>query len=80
MIATLCRKPGLEVNIVGANISEMQGSMMSIFVLQLIGDQAVIEQAEAYIDSSGAIRRRLWGDWDSREGTELDRERSADDE
>ena len=71
VIAALCRREGLEVNIVGANISEMQGSMMSVFILQLIGDTPEIEAAEAYIDASGALRQRLWVDWESREVTEI---------
>jgi len=75
VIATLCRREGLEVNIVGAGISEMQGSMMSVFILQLIGETEAIEEAESYIDASGAIRRRLWVDWESREVTELPPER-----
>ena len=71
VIASLCRKEGLDVNIIGANISEMQGSMMSVFILQLIGETDRIEEAEAYIDRSGAVRQRLFIDWDSRTITEI---------
>lgn len=66
VIANLCRRSGLEVNIVGANITELQQCMMSVFILQLIGSDDIIREAEAYIDSAGAIRRRLVIDWRSR--------------
>ena len=71
VIANLCRRAGLEVNIIGANISQMQGSMMSVFILQLIGDTETIGEAERYIDASGALRQRLFIDWDSRTITEI---------
>ncbi|MBO7661785.1 MAG: ATP-binding cassette domain-containing protein [Clostridia bacterium] len=71
VIANLCRRAGLEVNIIGANISQMQGSMMSVFILQLIGDTDTIGEAERYIDASGALRQRLFIDWDSRTITEI---------
>ena len=66
VIANLCRRDGLDVNIVGANISPMQGSMMSVFILQLIGETEHLNAAEAYIDQSGAIRKRLMIDWERR--------------
>lgn len=71
VIANLCRRSGLEVNIVGANISELQQSMMSVFILQLVGSDDAIREAEDYIDSAGAIRQRLVIDWQSRSVTEL---------
>ena len=70
VISNLCRREGLDVNIVGANISPMQGSMMSVFILQLIGETDAINEAEAYIDQSGAIRKRLTIDWENRTVTE----------
>ena len=75
VIAELCRRPGLEVNIVGANISEMQQSMMSVFILQLIGDADEIASAEACIDRAGALRQRLAIDWERRCVTELPAEK-----
>ncbi|MBQ9325496.1 MAG: ATP-binding cassette domain-containing protein [Clostridia bacterium] len=59
LIANLCRMEGLEVNILGATIQEMQGSVMSVFILQLIGDAACIAQAEERIDRTGALRERM---------------------
>ena len=59
LIANLCRMEGLEVNILGATIQEMQGSVMSVFILQLIGDAACIAQAEERIDRAGALRERM---------------------
>ena len=37
----------------------MQGSVMSVFILQLIGDAACIAQAEERIDRAGALRERM---------------------
>ena len=59
LIAELCRTQGLEVNILGATIREMQGSVMCVFILQLIGDDALIDRAEARIDGAGALRERM---------------------
>ena len=59
LIANLCRMEGLEVNILGATIQEMQGSVMSVFILQLIGEDALILQAEDKIDQAGALRERM---------------------
>ncbi len=59
LIAQLCRMDGLEVNILGATIQEMQGSVMSVFILQLIGDDAIIQAAENKIDTAGALRERM---------------------
>ena len=59
LIANLCRMEGLEVNILGASIQEMQGSVMSVFILQLIGGSELIGQAEERIDNAGALRERM---------------------
>ena len=59
LIANLCRMEGLEVNILGATIQEMQGSVMSVFILQLIGEDALIARAEDKIDQAGALRERM---------------------
>ena len=59
LIANLCRTEGLEVNILGATIQEMQNSVMSVFILQLIGDGALIDAAEKRIDAAGVLRERM---------------------
>ena len=59
LIAALCRMEGLEVNILGATIQELQGSVMSVFILQLIGENERIRQAEERIDQAGALRERM---------------------
>ncbi len=59
LIAQLCRTEGLEVNILGATIQEMQGSVMSVFILQLIGEEALVARAEERIEAAGALRERL---------------------
>ena len=59
LIANLCRMEGLEVNILGATIQEMQGSVMSVFILQLIGEEELIARAEEKIDGAGALRERM---------------------
>lgn len=59
LIANLCRMEGLEVNILGATIQEMQDSVMSVFILQLIGEDTLIQKAEEKIDKAGALRERM---------------------
>ena len=59
LIANLCRMEGLEVNILGATIQEMQGSVMSVFILQLIGEEERILAAEEKIEGAGALRERM---------------------
>lgn len=59
VIASLCRTEGLTVNIVGATIQELQDSVMSIFILQLVGNDTVLDDGERQIDHSGALRERL---------------------
>ena len=59
LIAELCRMEGLEVNILGATVREMQGSVMCVFILQLIGEEARTAAAEETIDRAGALRERM---------------------
>ncbi|MGN0795099.1 MAG: methionine ABC transporter ATP-binding protein [Aristaeellaceae bacterium] len=63
VIANLCKRAGIEVNIVGATVSELQQSVMSVFILQLFGEDALLDEAERCIDQSGAIRQQLRIDW-----------------
>lgn len=63
VIANLCKRPDIEVNIVGATVSELQQSIMSVFILQLFGEASALDEAERYIDRSGAIRQQLRIDW-----------------
>ena len=59
LISSLCRMEGLEVNILGASIQELQDTVMSVFILQLIGEDPQISEAEKRIDRAGALRERL---------------------
>ena len=59
VIQDLCRMEGMEVNILGATIQEMQNSVMSVFILQLIGDETLIVSAEEKIDKAGVLRERM---------------------
>ena len=59
LISSLCRMEGLEVNILGASIQELQDTVMSVFILQLIGEDPQIAEAEKRIDRAGALRERL---------------------
>ncbi|MBR1684511.1 MAG: ATP-binding cassette domain-containing protein [Clostridia bacterium] len=59
VIASLCQTPGLEVNILGATMQEVQESTLSLFIVQLVGEDTVIEAAEKFIDESGALRERV---------------------
>ena len=59
VIASLCRMDGLEVNILGATMQEVQDTTLSLFIVQLVGHDDVLDRAEAFIDGSGAIRERV---------------------
>ena len=59
LISSLCRMEGLEVNILGASIQELQDTVMIVFILQLIGEDPQIAEAEKRIDRAGALRERL---------------------
>ena len=59
VIAEICRTDGVEVNILGATVQELEDSVMCIFILQLIGNDGAIDQAEAQIDQAGVLRERV---------------------
>lgn len=59
VLATLAKIPDLEVNVLGANVEELQDTVLCLYLVQLIGDQAAIDSAERYIDSEGVRRERV---------------------
>ncbi len=59
VISQVCRIPDLEVNIFGATVQEMQDTVMCVFILQLIGPEAAIEEAERFIDASKTLREEV---------------------
>ena len=59
VIAEICRIEGVEVNILCANVEEMQDTVFCVFIVQLIGNEENISKAEALIDSSEIIRNVL---------------------
>ena len=59
VIASLCRMEGLEVNILGATMQEVQDSTLSLFIVQLVGEDELIDRAERFIDEAGALRERM---------------------
>ncbi|MDD3395228.1 MAG: ATP-binding cassette domain-containing protein [Anaerotignum sp.] len=59
VIAEICKTQGLEVNILGATVQEMQDSVMCLFLLQLIGQEKNIVQTEDFIDKIGILRERV---------------------
>lgn len=59
VISQVCRIPDLEVNIFGATVQELQDTVMCVYILQLIGPDAAIEEAEKFIDASGTLRERV---------------------
>lgn len=59
IIAAICKAEGVEVNILCANVQEMQDTVMCLYVLQLIGDEEKIMAAERLIDGAGVIRERV---------------------
>lgn len=59
VISEICKTGGIEVNVLGATVQELQDSVMCVFILQLIGPQERIEQAEQSIDAAGVLRERV---------------------
>ena len=50
---------GIVVNILGATVQELQENVMCVFILQLIGTEEKILEAEKQIDENGVIRERV---------------------
>jgi D-methionine transport system ATP-binding protein len=59
VISEICRTEGVEVNILGATVQELEDSVMCIFILQLIGPEEQLTLAEEQIDNAGVQRERL---------------------
>src|SRR5690606_26569768 len=50
LLSSLSRIEGLDVNILGATVEEIQESVLCLFLVQLIGDDDAIRRAEQTID------------------------------
>lgn len=59
VISDICRVEGIVVNILGAVVQELQENVMCVFILQLIGSEERILEAEKKIEANGVIRERL---------------------
>lgn len=59
VISEICHIDGVEVNILGANVQELEDSVMCIFILQLIGEDSRLKEAEERIDQAGVVRERV---------------------
>ncbi|MDE5746347.1 MAG: ATP-binding cassette domain-containing protein [Acetatifactor sp.] len=59
VISEICHIDGIEVNILGATVQELEDSVMCIFILQLIGEEGTLETAEKKIDAVGVLRERV---------------------
>lgn len=59
VLATIAKVPGLELNILGAQVEELQDTVVCLYVAQLIGTDEVIAQAEAVIDAAGVLREEV---------------------
>ena len=59
VISEICKTEGVEVNILGATVQEMQDSVMCVFILQLFGSDNDIARAERTIDGAGVLRERV---------------------
>ena len=59
VISEICRIEGVEMNILGATVQELEENVMCIFILQLFGPDAKLLQAEARIDAAGVLRERV---------------------
>lgn len=59
VLATVGRVEGLELNILGATVEELEDTPMCLYLVQLIGDQQAISAAESVIDAEGVTRERV---------------------
>ena len=59
VISDICHVDGIVVNILGATVQELQENVMCVFILQLIGTEEKILEAEKQIDGNGVIRERV---------------------
>ncbi|XBH21904.1 ATP-binding cassette domain-containing protein [Jonesiaceae bacterium BS-20] len=59
IISTISKIEGLEVNVLGANVEELQETVLCLYLLQLIGPDHLIDQAEHIIDQAGVLRERV---------------------
>lgn len=59
LLSSLSRIDGLEVNILGATVEELQESVICLFLVQLIGADEPIRRATALIDDTGILRERI---------------------
>ena len=59
VISDICHIDGIVVNILGATVQELQENVMCVFILQLIGTEEKILEAEKQIDGNGVIRERV---------------------
>lgn len=59
LLSSLSRIEGLEVNILGATVEELQESVICLFLVQLIGDDEPVRRAERLIDDAGILRERI---------------------
>ena len=59
IISSLSRVDGLEPNILGATVEELEGTVISLFLLQLVGDDEAIRRGESLLDEAGIDREVL---------------------
>ena len=59
VISEVCQIEGVEVNILGATVQELEENVMCIFILQLFGSDDQLLQAERQIDAAGVLRERV---------------------
>ncbi|WP_299278053.1 ATP-binding cassette domain-containing protein [uncultured Georgenia sp.] len=59
LLAALSRIEGLEVNILGATVEEVQDSVICLFLVQLIGGAQPVRRAHEVIDDAGILRERI---------------------
>ncbi|MEE6286915.1 ATP-binding cassette domain-containing protein [Georgenia sp. MJ173] len=59
LLSSLSRIEGLEVNILGATVAELQESVICLFLVQLIGAEEPVHRAMEIIDSAGILRERI---------------------
>ena len=60
VIAQISARPGITTNILCATVQEVLDNVICLFLLQLTGEEEEIKKAEAYIDTTGVLRERVY--------------------
>lgn len=59
LLSQLNQTPGLEINILGATIEQLEDTVVGVFHVQLVGSDDAIDRGEEHIDAAGIIKEQV---------------------